>query len=124
MSVSRRLMVMAPVLLCLTACGGGGSSATGAAPPPASSGEVWEVKSPEDRTAVPGAIVAFVNGVHVMVVDGSQIYAGMTELTTKNGAGGSRTLSFPSGLSADLVPSEGGAELRFSSGERVVVGSR
>jgi hypothetical protein len=65
--------------------------------------------------------VAFVNGVHVMVVDGDQIYAGMTELTTKAGAGGGRTIAFPSGLSADLVPSPQGAELRFSSGERVAV---
>jgi hypothetical protein len=82
------------------------------------------VKGAAEQAAIAGSIVAFVNGVHVMVVDGDEVYAGMTELTTKAGAGGGRTITFASGLTADLVPSAEGAELRFSSGERVAVGER
>ena len=112
-------------MFCLAACGGGSGGEEGAAaPPPARSGEVWAVQNPNDRAATAGSIVAFVNGIHVMVVDGDQIYAGMTELTTKQGAGGGRRIAFPSGLSADLVPGAQGAELRFSTGERVAIGSR
>lgn len=123
-----RSFVFASSMLCLTACGGGGGgagagAAESAAPPPARGGEVWAVQNPDDRAATAGAIVAFVNGIHVMVVDDEQIYAGMTELTAKSGAGGGRTIAFPSGLSADLVPAGQGAELRFSTGERVAVGA-
>jgi hypothetical protein len=122
MHTSKRLPLIALPMLCLTACGGGGGGESGSAtPPPSRSGEVWAVQNPDDRAATAGSIVAFVNGIHVMVVDGDQIYAGMTELTTKDGAGGGRTIAFPSGLSADMVPAADGAELRFSSGERVAV---
>jgi hypothetical protein len=58
------------------------------ASPPSRRGDIWEIQTPADRTSVPGSIVAFVNGVHVMVVDGDQIYAGMTTVATKNGFGG------------------------------------
>jgi hypothetical protein len=104
------------------ACGHGADTGTpGAiAAPPTRRGDVWEIQTPAERASVPGSIVAFVNGVHVMVVDGDQIYAGMTTLATKRGANG-RTITFPSGLTADLVSSGQSAELRFSSGERVMV---
>ena len=107
------------------ACGGGEPGSSGAvSAPPARSGDVWEVQAPDDRATVAGSIVAFVNGVHVMVVDGDRIYAGMTELTTKSGPNGAHTITFPSGLSADMVPAGQGVELRFSSGERVSVRER
>ena len=38
--------------------------------------KVWEVQASEDRAYVPGSIVAFVNGVHVMVVDGDRVLRG------------------------------------------------
>ena len=107
----------------LAGCGGGGEPGS-VAPPPTRSGQVWEVHASEDRAYVPGSIVAFVNGVHVMVVDGDRVYAGMTTLATTDGAGGARTISFSSGLTADMVPSAQGAEMRFSSGERVPVRAR
>ncbi|HEY7189174.1 MAG TPA: hypothetical protein VH436_21600 [Vicinamibacterales bacterium] len=107
------------------ACGGADKSAPGAvAAPPSRSGDIWEIQAPAERTSVPGSIVAFVNGVHVMVVDGDQIYAGMTTLATKSGPNGGRTITFPSGLTADMVSGSQGAELRFSSGERVMVHER
>jgi len=110
------------LLLLLAAAGCGGSSgSTDATAPPATAGQVWEVEDGEDRASTPGAIVAFVNGVHVMVIDGDRVFAGTTPLKTSAGEGGSRTVTFPSGLTADLVPGSGGAELRFSTGERAHV---
>jgi hypothetical protein len=107
------------------ACGGTETSTPGAVTSlPARSGNVWEIQAPDERTAVSGSIVAFVNGVHVMVIDGDRIYAGMTELTAKGGPAGAQTISFPSGLSADMVRGGQGTELRFSSGERVTVRER
>jgi hypothetical protein len=107
------------------ACGGADKGTPGAvAAPPSRSGDIWEIQAPAERTTVPGSIVAFVNGVHVMVVDGDQIFAGMTTLATKSGPSGGRTITFPSGLTADMVSSGQGAELRFSSGERVTVHER
>ena len=94
------------------------------APPPSRAGEVWEVQPSEDRAYIPGSIIAFINGVHVMVVDGDRVYAGMTPLATKGGSNGARTITFSSGLTAEMVPSEQGAEMRFSSGERVPVRAR
>ncbi|HZM60259.1 MAG TPA: hypothetical protein VFB85_10690 [Vicinamibacterales bacterium] len=120
------------LVLCLTvvasltgACGGADTGTPGAvSAPPSSRGDIWEIQSPSERAMVSGSIVAFVNGVHVMVVDGDRVFAGMTELATKAGTNGGQTITFPSGLSADLVPSAQGAELRFSSGERVLVHER
>ena len=109
----------------LAGCGGGGGGEPGAtAPPPTRAGQIWEVQPSEDRAYIPGSIVAFVNGVHVMVVDGDRVHAGMTTLATKDGAGGAKTLTFSSGLTAEMVPSADGAEMRFSSGERVPVRAR
>jgi hypothetical protein len=104
-------------------CGGVGEPGSAAAPP-ARAGQVWEVEASEDRAAVPGAIVAFVNGVHVMVVGDDRVYAGMTVLETKSGSDGAKTITFASGLTADLIPSADGGEMRFSSGERVPVRAR
>ena len=109
--------------LALAGCGGGGEPGSVSAPP-TRAGEVWEVQPSEDRAYVPGSIVAFVNGVHVMIVDDDRVYAGMTTLATKSGEGGTKTITFASGLTADLVPSAQGGEMRFSSGERVPVRAR
>ena len=70
----------------LAGCGGGGEPGS-VAPPPARAGQVWEVQASEDRADVPGSIVAFVNGVHVMVVDGDRVYAGMTTLDDQEWSG-------------------------------------
>ena len=104
-------------------CGGGGEPGSATAPP-ARAGQVWEVQPSGDRADIPGAIVAFVNGVHVMVVDDDRVYAGMTTLETKGGSDGAKTITFASGLTADLVPSAQGGEMRFSSGERVSMRAR
>ena len=108
----------------LAGCGVGGGEPGSTAPPPSRAGEVWEVQTSEDRAYIPGSIVAFVNGVHVMVVDGDRVYAGMTPLATASGANGAKTITFSSGLTAEMVPSAQGAEMRFSSGERVPLRTR
>jgi hypothetical protein len=111
----------------LAGCGGGGepgSTTAATAPPPARAGQVWEVQASDDRDYIPGAIVAFVNGVHVMVIDGDTVFAGMTPIATKSGSGGAKTITFASGLTAEMVLSAQGTEMRFSSGERVPVRAR
>jgi hypothetical protein len=108
----------------LAGCGGGSAEPGSVAPPPSRAGQVWELQPSEDRAYIPGSIVAFVNGVHVMVVDGDTVFAGMTPLATTSGANGAKTITFSSGLTADMVPSAQGAEMRFSSGERVPVRTR
>jgi len=118
--VSRVIAVSA---ILLAGCGGNPEPGSATAPP-SRSGQVWEVQASEDRTYVPGSIVAFVNGVHVMVVDGDTVFAGMTPLATKSGSNGAKTIMFSSGLTADMVPSADGAEMRFSSGERVPLRTR
>ena len=107
----------------LAGCGGGGEPGS-ATTPPARAGQVWEVQASEDRAYIPGSIVAFVNGVHVMVVDGDRVYAGMTSLATTSGSNGAKTIAFSSGLTAEMVPAAQGAEMRFSSGERVPLRTR
>jgi hypothetical protein len=119
----RFLRATAASAVILAGCDGGGEPGS-TAPPPARAGQVWEVQASEDRAYIPGSIVAFINGVHVMVVDGDRVHAGMTTLATKDGAGGAKTITFSSGLSAEMVPSADGAEMRFSSGERVPVRAR
>jgi hypothetical protein len=117
------LPAIAASAVLLAGCGGGGEPGSATAPP-ARAGQVWEVQGAEDRAYIPGSIVAFVNGVHVMVVDDDHVYAGMTALETRSGSDGAKTITFASGLTADLVPSAQGGEMRFSSGERVPVRAR
>jgi hypothetical protein len=119
----RFLPAIAASALLLAGCGGGAEQGPATAPP-SRAGQVWEVQAPEDRAYIPGSIVAFVNGVHVMVVDDDTVFAGMTPLVAKSGSGGTKTITFASGLTAEMVPSAQGAEMRFSSGERVPVRAR
>jgi hypothetical protein len=119
----RFLLAIATSTVVVAGCGGGGEPGSVAAPP-ARAGQVWEVQPSEERAYIPGSIVAFVNGVHVMVVDDDRVYAGMTPLATTSGSNGGKTITFSSGLTAEMVPSPQGAEMRFSSGERVPLRTR
>src|SRR5689334_5263419 len=97
-------------------CGGAGDGGAAAAVP-ARAGEVWEADRAEDRANAAATLLAFVNGVHVVVVDGDDAYAGMTRLRAARAPDGHRTLALANGLSAQLVPVGDVMELRFSSGE-------
>lgn len=117
------LVLVLLVLLSNWGCGKKGSQE--AASVPTRSGEVWEVDSSAGRAAMPGATLAYVNGLHVMVIDGDEVYAGMTRLKAQRRSGGARALKLSNGLEAEIVPAgEQRAELRFSSGEAVALRRR
>ena len=88
---------------------------------PARSGEVWEVDRPTDRATAPGAVLAFVTGLHVMIVDADQVFAGMTRLETTQGPAGARVVALGNGLSAEIMPAGDRLELRFSTGESIAM---
>jgi len=100
----------------LAACGHK-DDATQATAAPSRAGQVWEADHAEDRANAPATLVAFVNGLHVVVLDGDDAYAGMTRLHATSGADGKRTIPLANGLGAELVPVGDVMELRFSSGE-------
>jgi hypothetical protein len=86
---------------------------------PRSAGDVWETDKAADRQSAPATVLAFVNGLHTMVVDGSDVYAGTTRLSTATDSSGTRIIVLGNGLTAQLAPAGEEMELRFSSGERV-----
>jgi hypothetical protein len=100
-------------------CGGGADSGPATARAPSSAGDVWEVDPAADRSALPGALLAYVNGLHVVVLDGDKAYAGMTRLEAERGANGGRAFSLANGLTAEVVNEGEATRLRFSSGEAV-----
>jgi hypothetical protein len=110
--------------LALAACGGGGDAPEAAVRAPARSGELWELAQEDDRRSAPAALLAFVSGTHVMVLDGSQAFTGMTQVKAERGDGGVRTLALGDGIDAEVVPMGEGLELRFASGERIPLKKR
>ncbi len=115
-----------PLLLAaLAACGGGsGQPGNEAVRAPTRAGDVWTIDHPEDRRHAAGAVLAFVHGLHVMVVDGDRAWAGMTALKAESGPNGARTFRLASGLTADLIEAGDGLELKFSTGETVPLRKR
>ena len=120
-SLTRAPLVVAAMLV---GCGGGGSSSTSAARAPSHAGQVWELDHANDRATGPAALLAFVNGLDVMVVDGNDIYTGTTLRHAQPGASGLRAVPLPNGLGAQLVASGDALELHFSSGEHVPLRKR
>jgi hypothetical protein len=117
--------VPAPLLLCLAlvACSSGATPGAAPAKTPSRSGDLLEVASPEDRATAPGAVLAFVNGLHTVVVDGKDAYAGQMRLTGASTDSG-LALPLPGSLTATLVPAGDGFQLTFSSGESVAMHRR
>jgi hypothetical protein len=101
----------------LAACSSSDASRDGTVSIPARAGDVWEADRAEDRANAAASLVAFVNGLHVVVVDGDDVYAGTTRHQSTSGDEGARALSLVNGLRAELVPVGEVLELRFSSGE-------
>jgi hypothetical protein len=86
-----------------------------------SRGQVWELDDASDQAA--GTVVAFVSGLHVMVLDGDSVRRhDLPKATT--GSNGARSITLPSGLAAELSPAGRNIQLRFSSGEAVTVRER
>jgi hypothetical protein len=103
-----------------TACSGGGDGPA-TAKTPRSAGDVFEIATPEDRETVPASVLAFVTGLHVMVRDGDRVYAGQTRLDLERQPDGARALTLGNGLTAQLVEEGDGFQLRFSTGETVMM---
>jgi hypothetical protein len=112
-----RAAAITSVAATLVACGGDGTAETSRAPERA--GEVWEVDRADDRAAAEGALLAYVSGLHVVVLDDDDAFAGMTRLRLTDRDGGGRGLTLANGGGAELVPGGDGLELRFPDGQTV-----
>ena len=100
-------------------CGRSGSGLEAVKAPPRS-GDVWEIDRAAGRAAMPGAVLAYANGLHVMVLDGKEVFAGMTRFDAESRPDGAHAIKLPGGLEALLVPAgEEKMDLRFSSGESI-----
>lgn len=108
----------------VAACGGGADAEPEAAAAPPRAGTVWELDRAADRTTAPAALAAFVNGLDVMVVDGNDLYTGTTHRTAASQGNDIRLVKLANGLSAELIPSGGALELRFSNGDSVPLRKR
>jgi hypothetical protein len=104
--------------LAVVACGKNGDAAA-VAKAPSHSGDVWETDKASERKEAPATVLAFVNGLHTVVLDGSDVYAGTTRFSTSEDSSGARVVALSNGLSASIVEAGDAKELRFSSGERV-----
>lgn len=114
-----RIIVAAGAALTLLLGCRGSRDAGSATPPPAHSGVVWETDDAGNRATAAATMLAYANGLHVLVLDGDDVFAGMTRLHSTARSDGGRSIQLANGLAADLVPSDDAMELRFSSGETV-----
>jgi len=103
----------------IAACGKNADAGGSVAKAPSHSGDVWETDKVNDRKEAPATVLAFVNGLHTVVLDGSDVYAGTTRYNTSADTGGGRVVALSNGLSARIVAAGDAMELRFSSGESV-----
>lgn len=107
------------LVLSLGACGGNDEGAARASSVPRSAGDVWVLDSTASRAAAPAAMLAYANGLHVLVLDGDEVYSGMTRLQTTQVGGDTLELRLPGELQARLAPNGDSMELTFSTGERI-----
>jgi len=106
-------------LLGVAGCDRGAESAEQVTRAPAKAGDVWEIDAAGGRETAAAALLAYANGLHVLVLDGNDAFAGMTRLRADKGANGSKTFTLADGLTADLAPAGDAMELRFSTGESI-----
>mgnify|MGYP001546650084 FL=1 len=117
-SAQMRRHVLMILAVAVVGCGRHGDATAEVARAPSHSGDVWETDRTDDRATAPATVLAFVNGLHVVVLDGSDVYAGTTRLSTTADSDG-RMVTLSNGLGAHIAPAGDGMELRFTSGERV-----
>ena len=119
--VSRRSLAlgMGFILTVLAGCGAKGDDAARASDVPRRAGDVWELDSTTSRATAPAAMLAYANGLHALVLDGSDVYAGMTRLRATRTDDGAWMLQLPGGIDARLTPRGDSMVLAFSSGEQV-----
>jgi hypothetical protein len=107
----------AAILLGAAAACGGGSASDAPASAPTRSGDVWELDPAADRATANGALLAFVSGTHVLLVDGNDTYAGMRRTSGGKAPDGGQPLSLGGGIEATLAPAGEAMQLRFATGE-------
>ena len=103
----------------IAACGKNADAGGAVAKAPSHSGDVWETDKVGERKEAPATVLAFVNGLHTVVLDGSDVYAGSTRYNTTADTAGGRDVALSNGLSARIFATGDAMELRFSSGESV-----
>lgn len=118
-SVPVRLLVWSGLLLALSACSNGGAGDAAVSEVPKTSGDVWLVGPASDRATAPAALLAFVYGLHVAVIDGNDAYTGMTRRTVGKATGGAQTIPVSGGQSVSLLPEGDRYTLRFPGGETI-----
>lgn len=101
--------------------GGGGGESVRA---PASAGDVWEIAQPGDRATAAVSMLAYLHGLHVIVLDGDNAYAGMTRLRGERESDGAIVFTLADGSTATMTPEGDGMQLRFSTGETVALKKR
>ncbi len=101
--------------------GGGGAESVRA---PASAGDVWEIARPADRATAAVSMLAYLHGLHVIVLDGEDAYAGMTRLRGERDTDGAIVVPLADGATATMTPEGDGMQLRFSTGETVAFKKR
>lgn len=111
-----KAMVALTVLL---GCGANSDQAPQASSVPRRAGEVWVLDSATSRSAAPASMLAYVNGLHVVVFDDGDVYAGTTRLRATRSADGAWELRLPGELEARLTPAGDAMGLAFSTGERI-----
>jgi hypothetical protein len=66
-------------------------------------------------------MLAYLHGLHRVVIDGDNTFAGMTRLRASRDTAGNRLLTLGGGLTATLVPEGDLLQLTFSTGETVAL---
>jgi hypothetical protein len=115
--------IIALLLGAAAACGGGGTSDAPAAAP-SRSGDVWVLDSTDSRAGAKAALLAFVSGTHVLLVDGNDTYAGMRLTSGGKAPDGGQPLALGGGIEATLAPAGEAMQLRFASGETLALRKR
>jgi hypothetical protein len=109
---------------CAAACGGGGGGGSASTGTPGKSGDLWEINADADRAELPAAALAYATGLHILLLDGGDVWTGMTRLSTTKGEGGTRTITLAGGLTATLTPAGDSLTLHFSTGEAIAMHRR
>lgn len=113
-----RFAALGGTLCAFLACGGGRPDPDAAVNPPSGAGTVL-VMDDGAQAGAPAALMGFVHGLHIIVLDGDEVFAGMRRLEASGAAHGVRALALGEDLAAELVPAGDAFELRFSTGESV-----
>jgi hypothetical protein len=117
------LAVALSLAMPLAGCDAGvseGSAAPETSRAPARAGTVWVVDTAGGRATAPAALLAYVHGLHVVVLDDDDAYAGMKRLRGTREEDGAHRFQLD-GTDARVVPVDDGMELRFGSGEVIAL---